>query len=101
MTRLFSTALLLGMLLGLLSAVPAQAQFGRLNLPDVHLSDLDPTNKDSIIREQGRQIDKHRLDAMSRTPRAGRDYTELYFKNSTRETIWVALRTIPFEWSDG
>jgi hypothetical protein len=65
------------------------------------LSDLDPFNKNSGIRQGGRDLDNARLDQMSRTPRAGRDYTKLYFKNNTDRRIYLAVRFLPFAWSDG
>jgi hypothetical protein len=76
----------------------ARAQF---ELPEFDISDLDPTNPNGGLRKELRDLDKARLDAMSRTPRAGRDYTKLYMKNDTRERISAALRVIPFEYSDG
>ncbi len=79
-------------------ATPARAQF---EIPEIDLSDLDPTNPNGGLRRELRKLDKDRLDAMSRTPRAGRDYTKIYLKNNSRERISVALRVIPFEYSDG
>lgn len=87
----------------------AQAQFGKL-------SDFDPTNKNSGInkvtgnagtkvlngvKKTGRDFDSARLDMMDRNPRAGRDYTKLYFKNSSNQTLYVAVRFMPFSVSNG
>jgi hypothetical protein len=38
---------------------------------------------------------------MSRSPRAGRDYTKIYLKNETNELISVAIHVIEFEVRDG
>lgn len=70
-------------------------------IPEVDISDLDPTNLDGGIRKELRNLDKARLDAMSRSPRAGRDYTKIYLKNETNEPISVAIRVILFEVRDG
>jgi hypothetical protein len=64
-------------------------------------SDLDPFNRNGTVRKAGGDFDNGRLDQMSRTPRAGRDYTKIYLKNNTSKTIWAAVRFTPFTWSDG
>jgi len=65
------------------------------------LEDLDPFNKNSGVRQMGRDFDRERLKMMSNSPRPGRDYTKVYARNGTRETIWVAVRYEPYEWSSG
>jgi len=65
------------------------------------LKDLDPTNKNSKLRQTGRDIDRERLKVMSNAPRPGRDYTKVYVRNNTREKLWVAIRYVPFEWNAG
>ena len=79
--------------------IRAYAQF--FEIPEVDLSDIDPTNPNGGLRKELRNLDKARLDARSRTPRAGRDYTKVYLKNDSNETISVAMRVIPFEVADG
>jgi hypothetical protein len=81
----------------LLASTTAQAQLPRFDRP----SDFDPFNRNSGINQLGRQIDQARLDAMSRTPRAGRDYTRLHVRNDSAVTIWVAVRFMPFRYDDG
>ncbi len=83
-----------------LITLPARGQL-RFSLPEVDLSDLDPGNSDSAIRQDLRNLDRSILDAISNGPRAGRDYTKVYLQNHTSETIWAAVRVIPFEVSDG
>lgn len=61
------------------------------------LSDLDPTNRNSGIRQAGRNFDRERLKMMSRSPRPGRDYTKVHVRNGTSDTIWVAVRYVPFD----
>jgi len=41
--------------------------------------------------------DRERLKAMSRDPRPGRDYTEIYIKNNTTQTVSVAVDVLPFQ----
>jgi hypothetical protein len=78
------------------------AQFRKIfEIPEVDLSDLDPTNPNGGLRKELRNLDDARLDLMSRDPRAGRDYTKVYVKNETREPIAVALRAIPLRVSRG
>jgi hypothetical protein len=81
----------------LLGIGKADAQLPRFDRP----SDFDPFNRNSGINQVGRDIDKARLDQMSRTPRAGRDYTRLFIKNGTNARVSVAVRLMPFQWSDG
>ena len=44
-----------------------------------------------------RNFDQHRLDVMSPSPRSGRDYTKVYVRNRSRDTIWVAIRYEPYQ----
>ena len=60
------------------------------------VQDLNPFNPGSESSKSLREFDKARLNAMAPGFRAGRDYTKVYVKNETKDTIWVAIIDIPF-----
>jgi hypothetical protein len=71
---------------------------------DWDVSNLDPFKGGSDANKFVNKVDKsatdfdrERLKQMSRDPRPGRDYTEIYLKNSTNQTISVAVDVRPFE----
>jgi hypothetical protein len=53
------------------------------------------------VKGAAADLDDKRLDMMSNSPRAGRDYTKIYVRNNSGETLWVALRFEPFRSSSG
>lgn len=57
-----------------------------------NLSNLDPFKGGSATNQALNNFDQQRLQAMSQSPRPGRDYTKLFIKNGTDRRISVALR---------
>ena len=59
-------------------------------------SDLDPFKRGSDANNALNNLDQQRLNAMSPDPRPGRDYTKVFIKNNTQQTISVAVDLMPF-----
>jgi hypothetical protein len=60
---------------------------------------ISNAGKDALgsLDKLGRDIDKKRLDIMSRTPRPGRDYTKVYVYNRTDKPVSVAVMYLDFD----
>lgn len=83
------------------------AAHAQLGLPDLDpfngqgalnngLANLDPTNPNGTVNQALQNLDQARLNQMSPSPRAGRDFTRLHIKNSTNRVLHAAVRFIPY-----
>lgn len=85
----------------LIAALTAAALFTAAGTASAQLikkpEDLNPFKSDSGLNQGLRDLDKGRLDMMSRDPRPGRDYTKIYIKNETPGVISVAVHYLPFQ----
>ncbi len=94
------TVLIIVMAVAVTSSVrDLQAQISMNNFKK-ELRKVDPTNKNSLVREHYRRIDQDRLNVMTPLtpikipqlrPQPGRDYTRIYLRNATSRRLKVSI----------